>query len=97
MMGVIVGVCVAFGLTVSKIKAEIICLRTKGMPDSTAIFSVEAANLVCKQTNVFASTTLPTCPSRSTSVYALHGAAFRGTPSNCTTDQALPSSSRFGC
>ena len=53
MMGVIVGVCVAFGFTVSKIKAEIIRLRTKRMPDSTAIFSVEAASLVCKQTNVF--------------------------------------------
>ena len=26
MMGVTVGVCVAFGLTVSKIKTEIICL-----------------------------------------------------------------------
>ena len=58
MMGVIVGVCMAFGLTVSKNKAEIICLLTKGMPDSTAIFSVETASLVCKQMNVFASTTM---------------------------------------
>ena len=32
-------VCAAFGLTVSEAKTEIMCLRTKGMPESTAIFS----------------------------------------------------------
>ena len=43
MMGVIVVVCAGFGLTVSEVKNEVICLRAKGMPESTAIFSVEAA------------------------------------------------------
>ena len=39
-------VCAAFGLTVSEAKPEIMCLRAKGMPESTAIFSVEAAGQV---------------------------------------------------
>ena len=41
-MGVSVVVCAAFGLTISEAKTEIMCLRTKGMPESTAIFSVQA-------------------------------------------------------
>ena len=45
-MGVIVVVCVAFGLPVSEVKTEIMCLRAKGMPESTVIFSVEAAGQV---------------------------------------------------
>ena len=53
MMGVIVVVCVAFGLTVSEAKTEITCLRPKGMTESTAIFSVEAAGQVYNQTNEF--------------------------------------------
>ena len=53
-MGVIVVVCAAFGLTVSEAKTEIMCLRTKGMPESTATFSVEAAGQVYSQTNEFA-------------------------------------------
>ena len=53
MIGVIVVVCAAFGLTVSKAKTEIMCLRTKGMPESTATFSVEAVGLVYNQTNEF--------------------------------------------
>ena len=52
-MGVIVVVCAAFGLTVSETKAEIICLPAKGMPESTATFSVEAAGQVYNQTNEF--------------------------------------------
>ena len=40
MRGVIAIVCAAFGLTVSEAKIEIVCLRTKGMPESTATFSV---------------------------------------------------------
>ena len=52
MTGVIVVVW-AFGLTVSEAKTEIICLRAKGMPESTAIFSVEAAGQVYNQTNEF--------------------------------------------
>ena len=55
MMGVIVVVCAAFGLTVSEAKTEIMCLRAKGMPESTATFSVETAGQVCNQTNEFAS------------------------------------------
>ena len=53
MMGVIVVMCAAFGLTVSEAKTEIMCLCTKGMPESTAIFSVEAAGQVYNQTNEF--------------------------------------------
>ena len=52
-MGVIVVVCAAFGLTVSEAKTEIMCLRAKGMPESTATFSVEAAGQVYNQTNEF--------------------------------------------
>ena len=49
----IVVVCAAFGLTVSEAKTEIMCLRAKEMPESTATFSVEAAGQVCNQTNEF--------------------------------------------
>ena len=53
MMGVIVVVCAAFGLTVSEAKTEVMCLRAKGIPESTATFSVEAAGQVHSQTNEF--------------------------------------------
>ena len=53
MMGVIVVVYAAFGLTVSEAKTEIVCLRAKGMSESTAIFSVEVAGQVYNQTNEF--------------------------------------------
>ena len=46
-------VCAAFGLTVSEAKTEIMCLRAKGMPDTTATFSVEAAGQVYNQTKEF--------------------------------------------
>ena len=52
-MGVIVVVCAPFGLTVSEAKTETMCLRAKGMPESTAVFSVEAAGQVYNQTNEF--------------------------------------------
>ena len=52
-MGVIVVVCAAFGLTVSEAKTEIMCLRAKAMPESTAIFNVKAAGQVYNQTNEF--------------------------------------------
>ena len=52
-MGVIVVVCAAFGLTVSEAKTEIMCLRAKGMLESTATFSVEAASQVYNKTNEF--------------------------------------------
>ena len=53
MMGVIVVVCAAFGLTVSEAKTEIMCLRVTGMTESTATFSVESASHVYNQTNEF--------------------------------------------
>ena len=53
MMGVIVAVCAAFGLTVSEAKIEIMCLRAKGMPQSTATFSVEEAGQVYSQMSEF--------------------------------------------
>ena len=43
MVGVIVVVCAPFGLTVSEAKTGIMCLRAKGMLESTAKFIVEAA------------------------------------------------------
>ena len=52
-MGVIVVVYAALGLTVSEAKTEIMCLRTKGIPESTTPFSVEAAGQVYNQTNEF--------------------------------------------
>ena len=45
--------CAAFDLTVSEAKTEIMCLRAKGMPESTATFSVEAASQVYNQMNGF--------------------------------------------
>ena len=42
-----------FSLTVLEAKIETICLRAKGMPESTATFSVEAAGQVYNQTNEF--------------------------------------------
>ena len=41
MMGVIVVVCAAFGLTVSEAKTEIICYSTKGMPEAITTFTVK--------------------------------------------------------
>ena len=52
-MEVIVVVCAAFGLTLSEAKTEIMGLRAKGIPESTATFSVEAAGQVYNQTNEF--------------------------------------------
>ena len=46
-------VCEAFGLTVSEAKAEIMCLRTRGIPDVATTFSVEAAGQVYKQAHDF--------------------------------------------
>ena len=51
MVGVVV--CAAFGFIVLEAKTEIVCLRTKGMPESTATFSVEAGGQVYNQTNEF--------------------------------------------
>ena len=43
--------CLAFGLTILKAKTEIMCLRTKGMPESSAVFSVKAADQMCNKIN----------------------------------------------
>ena len=93
MMGAIVVVCAAFGFTVSTVKTEIICLRAKGMPESTATISVEAAGQVYNQTNEFVylgdtPTTTPTCPSRSTGAYTVHDAASGSTPSVRPTERS---------
>ena len=53
MVGVIVVVCAVFGLAVSEAKTEIMCLRAKGMPESTSTFSVEAAGQMDNQMNEF--------------------------------------------
>ena len=45
--------CAVFGLTVTEAKTETMCLRAKGMPESTAIFSVETVGQVYNQTNEF--------------------------------------------
>ena len=52
-MGVIVALCTAFVITISEAKTEIMCLRMKGLPESTVTFSVEAAEQVYNQTNEF--------------------------------------------
>ena len=49
----IVTVCTAFALSVSEAKTEIMCLRTREMPNVTATFSVEVAGQVYKQTHEF--------------------------------------------
>ena len=55
-IGVIVVECAAFGRTVSEAKTEIISLRVKGMSESTAIFSVEAAGkCTTKRTSLYTS------------------------------------------
>ena len=92
-------VCAVFGLVVSQAKTEIMCLRTKGMPDSTAIFSLEAAGQVYDQTNEFVNLggDINHSADLSTGAYATHDAASGSTPSNGTTDRALPSSLKFGC
>ena len=53
MIGVIVVVCAAFGLTVLVAKTEIMCQRAKGMPESTDTFSVEATGQVYDQMTEF--------------------------------------------
>ena len=52
-MGTIVIVCASFDLTVSEAKTETMCLRAKGMLDSTTLFSVQASGQVNNQTNEF--------------------------------------------
>ena len=60
---------VVWSLAISKAKTEIVCLRTRGMLESTATFRVEAASQVFNQKNesvyLRGDVTMPTCPSRS--------------------------------
>ena len=93
-MGVIVVVCLAFGPTVSQVNTETMCLRTKGMPAPTAIFSVEAAGQVYNQTNEFVYLGGNVNHNADLSIEvnrrnATHGAASGSIPSNCTTNRAL--------
>ena len=71
------------------------CSRAKGMPESTAIFGVDAAGQVYNQTNEFytsggTSTTTPTCPSRSTGAYATHGSVSGSTPRTVRPNERSP-------
>ena len=94
-MGVIVVVCAAFGLTVSEAKTETMCLRAKGMPEFTATFSVEAAGQVYNQTNEFVYLGGKVNHNADLSIEV--DRRVRNAPSNCTSDRALPSSSKYGC
>ena len=81
---------------------EIMCLRTKGVPEASTILSVEAAGQAYNQTNDFVylrgnanhnadlSNVFDRC------AYATHGIASGSTPLNCTTGRALSSSSNSG-
>ena len=97
-MGVITVVCAAFGLTVSEAKTEIMCLRAKGIPASTATFSAEAAGQVYNQTKKFVYLGGNVKHNADLSIEVDRRirnawcAASGSTPSNCTTDRALPSS-----
>ena len=53
MIEAIVVMCAASGLIVSDAKTEIMCLRTKGMPEPIAMFNIEGAGQVYNQTNEF--------------------------------------------
>ena len=102
MMGVIVVVCAAFGLTISEANTEIMCLRAKVMPESTATFSVEVAGQVYNQTNEFVYLGGDVNHNADLSVEVARRirnawCSFRKYVPNCTTDRALPSSSKSGC
>lgn len=50
---VIVIMCAAFALTASEAKIEIFSSRTRGLPDATTTFIVEAADQVYKLAHIF--------------------------------------------
>ena len=94
--------CAAFGLIVSEAKSEIMCLRTKGMPESIAIFSVEAAGQVYNQTKEFIYLGGNVNHNANLSIEVnrcIRNAwcSFRSIPSSCATVRVLPSSSNSGC
>ena len=98
-MGVIVVVCVAFGLTVSEAKTLIIYCSTKGMSEETTISSVEATGQMYHQTNEFVFLGRRQ-PQQHRSVHRgrpVHGATSVSIPLNYTTDRAPLSSSNSGC
>ena len=100
MMGMIVVVCAAFGLTVSEAKTEIMCLRANGMSESTTTFNVEAAGQVYSETDEFVYLGRNVNHNADLSIKVdrrIRNAWYRSTPSNCTTDRTLPSSSKSGC
>lgn len=51
----------AFGFTISQTKVEIMCLRTKGMTDATATFSINEASKVYKHVSSYATESQPQC------------------------------------
>ena len=89
LMWVSVVVCVAFDLTISEAKTEIMCLLTKVIRESTTTLGVEIAGQADNPTNEFVYL------GGNIGAYTTHGAASGSTPSNCTTDRVLPSS--FEC
>ena len=101
MMGVIVVVCAAFDLTVSEAKTEIMCLRAKGVPESTTTFSVEAADQVYNQTNEFVYLGGSINQNADLSIEVdrrIRNAWFSFRKyTNCTTNRVLPSSLKAGC
>ena len=104
MPGVIVVVRAAFGLTVSEAKIEIMCLHVKGMSESTATFSAKAAGQVYNQTSEFVYLGGSVNHNTYLSIEVdrpIHNAwcSFRrfNLELYCTTDRALPSSSKSGC
>ena len=91
-------VCAVFGLTVSEAKTEIIYLRAYGLPEFTATFSVEAVGQVYNQTNEFVYLGENVNHNADLSIKVdRRNSASGSTPLNCTTDRALPSSSKYGC
>ena len=91
-------------LYTAHLKRDVHLLHTYGSYDSnftSILYNNSPISLVTRRTSLYTSggmsTTVPNCPSRSTGAYATHGAASRSGPSSCTTDRALPSSSKSGC
>ena len=90
MMGVIAVVCAAFGLTLSEPKTDNVFTR-EGDAGVYRHFQCRGSGPGVQRDKQVCTTTIPTCPSRSTGACATHGAAFGRTPSNFKTDRALPS------
>ena len=95
-------VCAAFDLTVSEAKTEVMCIRTKGRSESSAIFTVEAASQVYNQTSesVYLGGNVNHNNHLSIEIDRRIRKAWcstESTLSNCMTDRALPLSSNCGC